>query len=225
MNRAYVRKMGKIRRLFGNRAFRVALGFRQDMKTASELDEIVLGAQRGESDAFDLLVEQFGPRLFGFAYRLTARKQDAEDIVQDVFLKVVRTIDRYEHDSRFEAWLFRIASNTIKDRIRGAVRGGSVGSLDVLASGSGGDEAGFDERAPSTPRSVVDQMMTAEEVERIQVHLSRLPLAEREVVMLRHYSDMSFAEIAEMMGTPLGTALARAHRGLAKLREWMEAGS
>ena len=64
-------------------------------------------------------------------------------------------------------------------------------------------------------------LILREEVDALQQALARLPAAEREVVMLRHFSQLSFAEIAEAMGTPLGTALARGHRGLAKLREWM----
>ena len=65
-------------------------------------------------------------------------------------------------------------------------------------------------------------MTLTQEIARLQTALNRLPTEEREVVMLRHYTDMSFAEIADLMATPLGTALARAHRGLAKLRKWME---
>ena len=65
-------------------------------------------------------------------------------------------------------------------------------------------------------------MELAEDVDRLQRALENLPETEREVVMLRHYSNLSFAEIAELMGTPLGTALARAHRGLHKLRAMMD---
>ncbi len=65
-------------------------------------------------------------------------------------------------------------------------------------------------------------MQTAEQVDRMQRVLRQLPAAEREVILLRHFSQMSFKEVAEAMGTPLGTALARAHRGLAKLRRLME---
>lgn len=192
------------------------------MRIASQLDDVVGGAKRGDPAAFDRLVEEFGPRLFGFALRLLNGKDEAEDVVQEVFLKVVRTIEQYEHDSRFEAWLFRIAANAVRDRIRSSRRS-------VSASGGAGpvteeemERAMYPRRDDASIRGPLETMENNEDVDRVQNCLSRLPLAEREVIMLRHYSSMSFAEIAEMMGTPIGTALARAHRGLAKLREWME---
>jgi RNA polymerase sigma factor (sigma-70 family) len=192
------------------------------MNATMQLDDLVAGAKRGEEAAFDRLVDQYGPRLFGFAIRLLSRREEAEDVVQDVFLKVVRTIEHYEHDSRFEAWLFRIAANTIRDRIRSSQRmleapgGIPHGSVDEL------DRTEYPRRDHAMKHEPAKDMEEAEDLDRVQRFLARLPLAEREVILLRHYSSMSFAEIAEMMGTPIGTALARAHRGLGKLREWMD---
>ena len=78
-------------------------------------------------------------------------------------------------------------------------------------------------RNASTP-SPDASLQLADDIDALQKGLARLPEAEREVIMLRHFTDLSFAEIASTMGTPLGTALARAHRGLAKLREFMDVG-
>ncbi len=185
---------------------------------AAVLDDLIGRAQRRDPTAFETLVEIYSPRLYGYFYRLSSRREDAEDLLQEVFVRVVRMIGRYEHDNRFDAWLFRIATNLVRDRVRRQRR--SPG----FETGTGeADEPG---RLEEVPDSQVDRpddaLETAEQIDRLQRMLKRLPEAEREVILLRHFSQMSFKEVAEAMGTPLGTALARAHRGLAKLRQLME---
>jgi RNA polymerase sigma-70 factor (ECF subfamily) len=81
------------------------------------------------------------------------------------------------------------------------------------------ESAPSDGYAGTSPARVME---LAEDASQLQTFIDMLPDAEREVILLRHYAQMSFAQIAEAMETPLGTALARAHRGLAKLRGWME---
>ena len=189
-----------------------------------ELAAVIERAQRLDPEAYDVLVDAYGQRLFGFLYRFTGSRDQAEDLLQEVFLRVVRTLPRYTHRGRFEGWLFRIAANLVRDRIRQARRTPTMISLsagcddpDDLDHVAGWDRSAAGEGAPDAP------LIRQEQIDRMQVALDQLSAAEREVIMLRHYSERSFAEIAEMMGTPLGTALARAHRGLAKLRRIVEA--
>ena len=85
---------------------------------AAQLTDVIERAQRREPDAFDTLVDLYSSRLFGYLYRRTGSRHDAEDMLQEVFVRLVRTLDRYTHDGRFEAWLFRIATNLIRDRVR-----------------------------------------------------------------------------------------------------------
>lgn len=185
---------------------------------AAVLDDLICRARQRDSAAFETLVEIYSPRLYGYFYRLTGRREDAEDLLQEVFVRVVRMIGRYEHDNRFDAWLFRIATNLVRDRVRRQRR-----SPGDEASGRQGHEPGILEEVPDDDVDQPDDVLqTAEQVDQLQRALKRLPGAEREVILLRHFSQMSFKEVAEAMGTPLGTALARAHRGLAKLRQLME---
>jgi RNA polymerase sigma-70 factor (ECF subfamily) len=136
-----------------------------------------------------------------------------------VFVRLVRTIDRYEHDGRFEAWLFRIATNLVRDRIRKAQRRGELNSSSNSYEADATNQLAnlSDDKAVSPD----DQLRLREEVDELQQALDDLPDAEREVICLRHFSGLSFKEVAEAMGTPIGTALARAHRGLARLKEMM----
>lgn len=188
------------------------------------LAQIIRSAQRGEPVAFDRLVELFAPRIAGFLYRMTGSRQDSEDLAQEVFLRLVRMIGVYEHDGRFEPWLFRIAANLARDRIRRAARTpGFIGESD--SAGRGGNGGGRLRELPAGPAAVDAGLVLTEELDELDAALAQLPETEREVIMLRHFSEMSFKEIAAMTGTPLGTALARAHRGLTHLREIMSGGA
>lgn len=182
------------------------------MDSTVRLNELIRGCQRREAAAFDGLVDLYSTRLYGFMYRFTKSREDAQDLTQEVFVRVVRMIGAYEHNDRFESWLFRIAANLARDRMR------RLRAAPRVETWEGANPVA--EEQPGTPQ--IGGMENAEAARRLEECLARLPDGEREVVLLRFYSDMSFAEIAELMGTPLGTALARAHRGLAKLREWME---
>jgi len=187
-----------------------------------DVASLIRRACAGEPEAFDAIIDAYGKRLHGYLYRLCGSRDDADDLLQEVFLRVVRTIGSYSHDGRFEGWLFRIATNLARDRIRRVKRSPKTLSLDAPAGGDADRQAESweteDENVPGPDAA----MQSGEEADLIQQALGQLPDAEREVIMLRHFSQLSFAEIAESMETPLGTALARAHRGLAKMREWMQ---
>lgn len=186
---------------------------------AERIAEVIARAQKRDAAAFDVLIEAYSDRLYGYFYRLTGRRDDADDLLQDLFVRLVRRIGEYQHDGRFEAWLFRIATNLVRDRVRRARRARTA----VLDQDDGDDDAGLLARLPDRsaedPAEVVPR---SEQVDRLQEAIEQLPDGEREVIVLRHFSQMSFRGIAEVMGTPLGTALARAHRGLSRLRQLMD---
>lgn len=184
------------------------------------LAEAIRGAQQGDATSFDRLVDAYAPRLFGFLFRLTGSRQEAEDLLQEVYLRLVRTIEAYTHDGRFDAWLFRIAANLVRDRVRKVRRSGKF----VSGAGDAGDDGNGSliESVEAETPGVDRQMALSEEVDALNRALAQLPEAEREVVVLRHFSQMSFKEIAEATEVPLGTALARGHRGLEKLRKLMD---
>ncbi|MBU0641357.1 MAG: sigma-70 family RNA polymerase sigma factor [Planctomycetes bacterium] len=180
------------------------------------LDELLRRAKRRDATALETLVEVYSPRVFGLLYRLTGARQTAEDLLQETFLRVVRTIDSYEHSGKFEAWLFRIAANLARDRARRLRRRGPTASLEAGGSDVG-EPAKLGTAAPEEERP--DQRLLRREAEqRLRGSLAQLSDAEREIVLLRHFSELSFREIADILGVPLGTALARAHRALNRLR-------
>lgn len=179
------------------------------------LDEVLRRASRRDPAALAELVERYGGRVFGLLHRLTGAPDAAEDLMQETFLRVVRTIGQYEHVGKFESWLFRIAANLARDRARRLKRHPEIGPLAGVAESP---QRGEPAAGSGEPSAAVEQR---EAGARLSIALSQLSDAEREIIVLRHYSALSFREIADVLKIPLGTALARAHRALQRLRELM----
>ena len=177
-----------------------------------DVEECIRRACRRDPDALATLVRLYSPRLYGLFYRLTRSREAAEDLLQETFLRMVRTIGRYRHVGKFEAWLFRIAANLARDQARRRQRRGATMSW---------DEEAADGLAQELPQRVQDpdEHLTGDEIAgRLVAGLEKLSQTDREILLLRHYSGLSFREIAELLGVPVGTALARAHRALERLR-------
>lgn len=187
--------------------------------TPPDWDGVLERARKRDPQALTALVDAYSSRVFGLLYRLTGSREVAEDLTQETFLRVVRTIAEYEHSGKFEVWLFRIAGNLARDLHRQHKRRGPTASLDAA------DDCGdFDVVAPgeSVADSLGQSLVNAEQEMRLRECLERMPEPDREIVLLRHFSELSFREIAVMLGVPLGTALARGHRALARLKQEME---
>lgn len=190
------------------------------LQAARDWDAIILRAKCMDAAAFDEIVDLYAGRLCGFFQKLLGPHSEAEDLTQEVFVRVVRMIGEYTEQGQFDAWLFRIASNLARDCIRKKQRTPTVLSSEISEEGEVLEEVESSKLRIAPPPE--QALVKAEDMDLLSRSLEKLPQVEREVVLLRHYGQLSFAEIAEYMGTPIGTALARAHRGLEKLREWME---
>ena len=198
-------------------AGRTFISYADVLMDTDQIADVVARAQRADPAAFDALVHAYSARLYGYFYRLTGSRHDAEDLLQEVFVRLVRMIGAYKHDGRFDAWLFRVATNLVRDRLRRM-------KVSRAAGFDGGGPDGVDalyRQADPRATEPAEGVHQAEQADRLQWAISQLSEAEREVILLRHFSQLSFRQIAEAMETPLGTALARAHRGLARLRELM----
>ena len=157
------------------------------MDSAAQLKAIVERARNLEPSAFDELIERYSVRLYNFMYRLTAQRDDAQEMVQEVYLRLVRMLPDYRDDGRFEAWLFRIALNLARDRMRRKRRGPAF----VCFEGSASESAQHVQHDPvdhrQTPQLASDDHR-AELSRKLDEALAQLPDAEREVILLRHYA-------------------------------------
>ena len=179
------------------------------------LDDLLRRARRRDPEALTRLVELYSPRVFGLLYRLTGDRHAAEDLVQETFLRVVRTIERYRHVGKFEPWLFRISANLARDHARASRRHAPPQSLEALARET---ELPAADGGPARASAAQSGLGRDEVQRRLAGALEQLSDADREIILLRHYSELCFREIAELLAIPLGTALARAHRALKHLR-------
>jgi RNA polymerase sigma-70 factor (ECF subfamily) len=175
-----------------------------------QLARIIAGCKSGDADCFARIVDLYGGRCYGYFYRLTGDWDLSDELLSELFLRLVQKIRSYRGGA-FESWLFRIALNIFHDHLRGRQR-----QKKLLVARRTELEM---ERGPTGPlRSDVSD----EQLDRLQSQLSRLDADTRELIMLRFYSELSFKEIAALRSEPLGTALSKLHRGLRKLRELME---
>ena len=184
---------------------------------AQAVTALLAQCRAGDKSAWDALVDAYWQRLYGFAWQSTKNRDLAHDLVQETFLRVVQKLERYDHRDKFDAWLFRILVNLIRDHSRSRVRR-PVRST-VIDTSTGAEMT--DDMAARTgqPSDPIDHQ---EEVQSLYAALEQLPEIDRQVLLLRHYGEMPFKDIAKMLHCPLGTVLARAHRALGKLRITME---
>ena len=185
----------------------------------------MLGRRRPSSapaDADDLAAEALGflEPMYATALRLTRNRSDAEDLVQDTFVKALRFADRFKRGTNLKAWLYTILHNTWRNRRRAAARNAvEVDSprVDAAALDDGLLAAGavFDTPERILLRSTLDA--------ELQAALDQLPETFREAVWLRDVEEFSYAEIAEMLGIPLGTVMSRISRGRRTLFERLSA--
>jgi RNA polymerase sigma-70 factor (ECF subfamily) len=158
-------------------------------------------------DAFANEVLAFLDPLYATALRLTRNRSDAEDLVQDTFVKAFRFSGQYQRGTNLKAWLYTILHNTWRNRVRDAARDHvEVDSelVDGAASLPGGPAA-----LETPERILMRETLDAD----LQAALDDLPAAFREAVWLRDVEEFSYAEIAKMLGVPIGTVMSRISRG------------
>ncbi|MFA6583196.1 MAG: sigma-70 family RNA polymerase sigma factor [Elusimicrobiaceae bacterium] len=185
--------------------------------------ELVSLAKAGDRDAFGVLVDRYKDPVYGFILSLVRREDIAGDIFQEVFIKVLRNIDRYREEGKFKAWLFMAASNMAMDYYRKEGRLAAMEiSLDYETQDDGGSES-LHSKIPSGEATPEQYALSYENSDRVKAALKKLSPEQLEVILLKEFSGMTFKEIALTLGEPLGTVLARMSRGLKKLRAELEA--
>jgi RNA polymerase sigma-70 factor, ECF subfamily len=171
----------------------------------------VLRAKAGDREAFREIVEANSRNVFALAFRMTGNEGDAEDVVQETFLKAYRGIDRFQGASEVSTWLHRIAANCAVDLIRRRKNptGGAARSLDELESDP-----------PSASGPGPEAAVRAAEIDgRMRASLGRLSRMERIAFTLRHVDGWSIAEIARVLQINTGATKNCVFRAVAKLRE------
>ena len=186
------------------------------MKNLSTLtdQELVRSYMNGDSNAMNVLVERYKDKIFTSIYLLVKDKYLAEDIFQDVFIRIIDTLrgGRYTDEGKFLPWAMRIAHNMCVDHFRKVKRSPSIKTSDDhdIFEVLNFSEAGADQK-----------IMANQSHDKIRRMVDLLPEDQREVIILRNYAELSFKEIAELTNCSINTALGRMRYGLINLRKMM----
>jgi len=175
------------------------------MAKSDDLAQIIIGCKNRDCKCFSQIVDMYASRCYGYFYRLTGNNDLSDELLSELFVKLVEKIGSYKGGS-FEGWLFKIASNIFHDYLRGKQRRKKL--LDV-------------QKKQIESQITEPKQSDNEQIDKLQIQLRKLDTDTRELIMLRFYSQLSFKEIAVIRSEPIGTTLAKLHRGLKKLRELM----
>jgi RNA polymerase sigma-70 factor (ECF subfamily) len=180
-------------------------------------EELMLAFREGEAAAFEVLVLRHRRPLFNFLLRSVHNKSRAEELLQEVFLRVVRAKARYQRTAKFTTWVYTIARNLCVDESR-RQKFRRTQSLEQRRGRDGGGLSILDQSAADQPG--VDQMAQAPTLRRrMQAAVSLLPDEQREVFLMRQISGLSFKEIGAAVGAPENTVKSRMRYALEKLRQ------
>jgi RNA polymerase sigma-70 factor (ECF subfamily) len=179
-------------------------------------EDLVAAVLAGDRERFAGLVERYQGRLINYLFRLLRNADDAHDLAQEVLLKVYQVLDRYDPQYRFSTWLFRIAQNAAIDQIRRR-------RLKLVSLRQDADDGeGRDWELPSLERSPYGNLRNRERGGAIQRAIDSLPWEYRELILLRHYGELPYEDIARLKQMPLGTVKNKLFRGRQMLKERLQ---
>jgi RNA polymerase sigma-70 factor (ECF subfamily) len=179
----------------------------------------VTRALGGDQDAFRALVERHSRSLFRLAYRMTGNESDAQDVVQEAFLRAYRRLDRFESRANFGTWLYRIGVNCSLDMMR---KRKTESSQRVQASADDPDATDPMDNLVSTDPQPDRMMLSTEVKEKVQEAMKTLSPVERTAFVLRHFEGHSIEEIGKTLGLGAGATKNSVFRAVQKLRQQLE---
>jgi RNA polymerase sigma-70 factor (ECF subfamily) len=173
----------------------------------SQIIERTLG---GEPEAFNMLVRRWERHIYSLTLRMLGRDEEAKDATQETFLSAYRNLSKFRGEAKFSSWIYRIALNVCNTRLRSRQK--TSVSLEEQREMTGFELAAEDRELGSE----IQQEQIARHVRRA---LQGLPAEMRQVIIMKEYEGLKFAEIAEVLGVPLSTVKTRMYTGLSELRK------
>lgn len=184
-------------------------------------EDLIQAVAGGEKAAFDILVQRHKIRLYNYLLRLLRNPSEAEEVAQETFVRAYVHADKYRTVARFSTWLYTIATNLVRNRIRRLRTSPKLFSIS-WGRGDDDDEERSDVDLPDA-NDLPDRSLEKEEIHAlVQSGIARIPTKYREAFVLREINHCTYEEIAAITGLKLGTVRSRINRGRSHFREIME---
>jgi RNA polymerase sigma-70 factor, ECF subfamily len=178
-------------------------------------NELVVLIREKKPDLYGEIIERYRGKLFAYIYRLIGNRDEAEDLLQDVFIKVYKNLNSFDAERKFSSWIYRIAHNEAVNRIKRKSLKQFISWEDISSTkdklGSRSTEAGAD-----------DAWIKKESMNEVDEIVNKLPMKYKQVLLLRYFSDKSYEEIGEILDKPVNTIGTLINRAKKKLAEEMK---
>jgi RNA polymerase sigma-70 factor (ECF subfamily) len=179
---------------------------------SSEETEVISRCQQGDQDALKEIFDKYHKKVYRIAYGVVRHREEALDIVQEVFIKLFRSIKNFKGRSHFYTYLYRMVMNTAIDHVRKTGKE-FISSLDEEGSFEPSDQV---ERGP-------ERILLQKELEeRVKVAMDKLPAEQKAALIFRDVEGLSYQEMAEAMGCSIGTVMSRLHYGRKRIQELLK---
>src|SRR5580692_10305998 len=186
----------------------------RDDQARQESLAVSVGLKRQKAGLLEELIVRYQHRLLRYLLFLTGNRDTAEDIFQEVWMRVLVRGDQFDGRARFETWLFTIARNLVIDQSRKR----TMNSLDELIDGVTEDDRSMQFEVVSDDPTPFDRVSNLEDREKIAAALLQLDTLHREVLVLRFHEELSLEEIAKVTRAPLSTVKSRLYRGMTMIK-------
>jgi RNA polymerase sigma-70 factor (ECF subfamily) len=191
-------------------------GLGNDQETKKD-EELMLQFQQGDEACFRALVDRYKQRIYAFTYRFLNRSPEAEDIAQEVFVKVYFSRDTYRPTAKFSTWVYVISKNACLQALK------KVGSnISINERRSNTDLEMIETIAGSGDDNPSEKLLNEEKSGQIAAAISRLPESQKMAILLKRYDQMSYEEIAEVMNCSVQSVKSLLFRGRSTLKEYLK---
>jgi RNA polymerase sigma-70 factor (ECF subfamily) len=178
--------------------------------------ELVRGYIKGDQKCFSVLMERHKSKVFSYIYIMVKDRAKAEDLFQDVFIKVIHTLKsgKYNEEGKFLPWVMRISHNLVIDYFRKEKK--------MPMAGNANEEFDIFKIIRIEDQNMEDKMIREQANLQVRKLINKLPKEQKEVLLMRHFGELSFNEIAEQTNVSINTALGRMRYALINMRKMME---
>lgn len=171
--------------------------------------------QKGEERAITELIHRYKQKIFTSIFFLVRKRELAEDLFQETFIKIITSLreKRYNEEGKFLPWAIRIAHNLVIDHFR---------KDQHMPMQRDTEEYSIFDYMPQRSRNAIEEIIHEEKINKVRQLIEQLPFEQREVVIMRHYGELSFKEISKILNININTALGRMHYAILKMREMVK---